>query len=394
MKFICIYVYLIFLLFGPKIYGYIDTSILANVAALCFLNGHKLKMKIFVPLLAMWIVFIILCYMGVAIYYESVDIVFVGRFIRSLCSFLCIYAFCTYYTEFSIERKLDWLINVLLIHAIIVLLSATLFVNLQEHLRVITDFAAHSRKYRSTGLMAGYDMSGLICNIGVMLVLVKKKFNVVKFFIFSSAVLLTSRLSMISLSLILLLYFIFFRKEDGFFKSVCIAMPLFVAGGIGFILLSLTTSGFLPEEIVPSIKLPSRMFDTLIWTYAKSDMEQTSVRYFFFPETFFSFIFGVGSYIGSDPGYVRMINCVGLFGLTSIILWHVYLFYNFFTAKQCDKRETTKRNFLGISFALILIFLNLKNSYFYTGTFFEIMMFVLFCYIAESYKRFPSFEVK
>ena len=394
MKIVWIYVYLFFLLFGPKIWGFIDTSILANFIAFFFIGGYKLKIDSRVILLSLWIVFLLLCYMGVAMYYGTIDVVFVGRLVRSMCSFVCLYAFCCYFANVEAEKKIDWMVNILLVHAIIVIISAIFFVGLQENLRIINDFAARARQFRSTGFMAGYDMSGLICNIGVALVLLKKKFNVVKFFIFVLATLLTSRFSMITLSLILLLYFLFFRKQDSFFKSICVMIPLFVAGGIGLIILSLTSTGFLPEGLFPSFNFSSNFLDTLIWTYANSDFEQTSERYFFFPETFLSLLFGVGAYVGSDPGYVRMINCVGIFGLLLVVFWHIYFLYIFFSTKQYKEGIISKKYFIGITFALVLILLNLKNSYFFTGTFFEIMVFVLFSYVTEFQKIDDSLQYK
>ena len=321
-----IYVYLFFVFFGPKIAGVVDTSILANVCFLCFLKGYVTQLPTYVSTLIVWILFILACYFGVALYYESIDIVFIGRLVRSLCSVLCIYVFCEYFKNVCIDKKIGWLVNILLIHAVVVILTATVFVGFQEKLRVLNDFGAHVRKFRSTGLMAGFDISGLICNIGVVLVLIRKRFNAVVFFIFSMAVLLTSRFSMISLSMILLLYFLLFRKENSFVKKICVAIPLVVAGGLGFVILSLTTSGFLFDTILPAVNVSSNVWDTLVWTYSKSDFEQTNSRYFVFPETFFSLLFGLGFYGGTDPGYIRVINCVGLFGLLLIIMWHVFFF--------------------------------------------------------------------
>jgi len=384
MKSIWIYIYLFFLLFGPKLWTYVDTSILANFIAFYFIGGHKFKIDSHVLLLLMWFVFLILCYMGVAIYYETIDVVFVGRLVRSMCSFVCIYALCCHYSNVHIETKIDWIINILLLHAVIVIISALFFVDLQEYLRVINDFATHVRKYRSTGLMAGYDISGLICNIGVILVLVKTKFNAVKFFIFVVAALLTSRFSMISLSMILLFYFLSYRKGDSVLKSFCVVVPLIVAGGLGIIILSLTSSGLLPKGLISSLNFSSNFLDTLIWTYANSDFKQTTERYFFFPETFLSLLFGAGSYVGTDPGYVRMINCIGILGLLSVMLWHAYLFYIFFSTRQSRYFRKEKSQFIGFTLIAVLVFLNFKNSYFFTGTFFEIMIFILFSYIFES----------
>lgn len=386
MKALWIYIYLLFVLFGPKIAGFVDTSILANVCVLFFLKGYVTQLPSFVSTLIIWILIILACYFGVALYYESIDVVFVGRLVRSLCSVLCIYVFCMYFKNVCIDEKIGWLVNVLLVHAVIVVLTATVFVGFQEKLRVINDFGAHVRKFRSTGLMAGFDISGLICNIGLVLVLIREKFNGVKFFIFSMAVLLTSRFSMISLSLILLLYLILFRKENSFFKNTCIALPLIAAGGLGLIILSLTTTGFLIDTFLPSVNVSSNVWDILVWTYSKTDFDQTNSMYFVFPETFFTLLFGLGVYGGTDPGYIRVINCIGLLGLLLIIMWHVFFFYEILTKKICDRFTAKKRNYVAIVFSSVLLFLNMKNSYFFTGTFFELLLYVFYSYLIESDK--------
>ena len=88
MKALGIYIYLFFVFFGPKIAGVIDTSILANVCVFYFLKGYVTQLPVFVSSLITWILVILACYFGVALYYESIDVVFVGRLVRSLFSVL------------------------------------------------------------------------------------------------------------------------------------------------------------------------------------------------------------------------------------------------------------------------------------------------------------------
>lgn len=387
MKYIGIYIYLFFLLYGPKLFGYIDTSIIANIIALYFLTKFNLKLNSFVNILALWIVFIILCYMGVAVYYESFDFVFVGRLIRSLCTVLCLYGFCLHFNNYCLEKRIDWIVNVIMVHAIIVIISATIFVDLQEYLRPLNDFGIRARKFRSTGLMAGYDISGLICNIGVALVLIKKDFNIIKFFVFICATLLTSRFSIISLFFILSTYIILMKWNISIFKFIIIALPLILAGFIGVVMLALTTSNILSESLLSSKSFSSDFLYTLKWTYAQTDLNQTYEKYYVFPDTFLTLLFGLGHYGGTDPGYFRVINCVGVVGLTSIILWHVFLIYNFFSSRSSNIIISKLQKFIGIVFVSVLLFLNLKNSYFFTGTFFEIMLYVMFNYMFESNKK-------
>ena len=274
MKYIGIYLYLFFLLYGPKLFGVVDTSILANVVALYFLGNVNLKIDSFVSSLILWMMTIVLYYMGVAIYYDSVDIVFLGRLIRSLCSVLCIYGFSCYFARDSIEDKLNWLSNALVVHAIIVILSATIFVELQSYLSVISDYYKRPRILRSTGLMAGFDIAGLICNIGVVLVLIKEKFSYLKFLIFVTAVLFTSRFSIITLFCILMLFLFLLRKETGKSKLFFISVPLFVVGVVGFFLLALTTSGIVSDANVSLANV--KISDEISWAYSQTDLHETT----------------------------------------------------------------------------------------------------------------------
>jgi hypothetical protein len=325
--------------------------------------------------------------MGVAIYYESFDYVFVGRLVRSLCSFICLYGFCIYFSNYCLDEKIGWLLNVLMVHAVIVIISATVFVELQEYLKWFTDYTKQSRMFRSTGLMVGFDMSGLICNIGVILVLTRSRFNLAKFIVFVVAVLFTSRFSIISLFFILTFYIILMNKEIGKLKFISISIPLLFAGIAGFVLISLTTSNFISNTMLSSKSFSSDFVERLAWTYARSDLYQTRDMYFVFPGTFLTLLFGLGFYGGTDPGYVRIINCVGVVGLVSIVLWHVYLIFNFFSIRLKNPLNLKQSLFIGSCFSLVLLCLNLKNSYFFTGTFFEIMLYVFYCYMFESKKR-------
>jgi hypothetical protein len=316
--------------------------------------------------------------MGVAIYYDSIDIVFLGRLIRSLSSVICVYGFCSFFANRPLEEKLNWLTNVLIVHAVIVVLSATLFIEMQDYLSVISDYHKRPRLLRSTGLMAGFDIAGLVCNVGVVVVLIKQKFSCIKFLIFVTAVIFTSRFSILTLFFFLTLFLIFLRKETGKFKFICVSIPLFIVGVIGFVLLALTTSGIVSETNLPVGNI--NIFDEIYWSYAQTDLHEATVTQMVFPETFLSLLFGLGFYGGGDPGYVRIINCVGLLGLLSIVLWHAFLFYNFFMAK-IHYEEKGKKYFLGFFFIIVLTVLNFKNSYFFTGTIFELVLYVCYTYI-------------
>ena len=195
-------IFIFFLFFGPKIGRYIDTSIIASIVMIlmCSIkNDYKIRIDNYTMRLLVSILAIMLYSVFVSILNAKVDITFYGRLIRSVFSLISISLFIMDNEDVDVEKINEIIITVLLIHAIIVIISSTVYINLQQLLRGFNGYNKTIRRFRSTGLMMGFDMSGLLCNLGLVLTICKRRLNLLQFVIFAFASLFTSRFSVLFL---------------------------------------------------------------------------------------------------------------------------------------------------------------------------------------------------
>ena len=379
-------IYFFFLLFGPKIGGYIDTAIIMGLITI-FMHARKfgsiaIDTRVF-KLVAV-IILLAIYEILVGFFNDNFDIVFVGRMIRSAVSFISIRLFVEDNKEYNEEIIFQIIVYILIFHAIIVILTSTFFVSWQEVLRPFNAFATHARQYRSTGLMAGFDIAGILCVIGNMFVMSKPKFGFkecFEFIIFSVAVFFTSRFTLVLFSMVLISFLIinWKSKEKKLLRFMLIVILIFVIL-FAVTLLSMTTSNifsnlfFLPKNF----GWMSNIVNKVQMAYANSDIQLAIARNSHLPKNFWGILFGIGYYGGGDIGYVRIINAVGVLGLVLTMCWHVGVVYHCFKIKYKNKSKNRYKNFMMIVFSIVLIFLNFKNSYFFTGTFFEILLVVVF----------------
>lgn len=380
-----VFIYVFFLFFGPKIGEYIDSSIVASILTILFIakkNHSKISLDTYVVRRITGILLIILYTIIVSIYNRYFDITFYGRMIRSLCSIFSIYLFI-HNTSISRKEINDIVIYVLLIHAIIVLVSATVFIDLQYFLRPFNGYRKKIRQYRSTGLMMGFDMSGVLCNLGLVLVLSKKNLNIVHFLIFSISTLFTSRFSVIFLIVVTLAYMFVNRKNaDTRMKKIILFVTIIPTAVFSFLLLSITISdlGFFQSSLSTTFPTIYRFAATVNYAYKSTEtLNMMGTKHFMLNSDWFLTLVGTGIYGGADPGYTRIINCIGIIGLIIVILWHYYSFRGVIVhSRITNQSDKYSRIFIFGSLILVLVLLDFKNCYFFTGTFFEFMMIQLF----------------
>lgn len=381
------FLYIFFLLFGPKIGGYLDTSALAGLIII-FLHVAK-ERTIRIPLKIGWLaacIFLLAFYEVLvgSIYGNVLDITFIGRMIRSCIALISIYIFVEDYYLDNKSIIYDSLVGVLFIHAVFIILSSTLFLSWQELLRPFTAYAAHVRMYRSTGLMAGFDMAGVLCVIGVALVISKQKLRAIdyiSFAVFSTAAFFTSRFTLVYLGIVLLSYLLINRKsKEKMLLRVMITIFLAFAALFAIVLFSSTTSNIIrfTYSLPSSLSWIANLATKVQLAYAKSDIVTAYSKNNDLPKSW-GLVFGEGVYGGGDIGYVRIINAIGVIGLIIIIAWHLDVFISCYKKTFDDSQKNQFKNFMMITFLFVLVFLNFKNSYFFTGTFFEIFLLVSFC---------------
>ncbi|MBR3131111.1 hypothetical protein IKG31_00875 [Candidatus Saccharibacteria bacterium] len=373
---ISLYLYLFFVLFGPKLFTVIDTSIIASLIMIVTCAfGDKERRTIDRNQCALLILLVIILVYGliICLINGNFDIVFIGRMTRACASTVALYFFVK--THDDKEEIGTAIINLLIMHAIVVILSSLIFIDIQDALRWFTGFDKTARYFRSTGLMTGFDISGLLCAIGTILVLLQKKFNPIKYFIFLIALLFTSRFSLIIYAIMTIEYLIIKRKEKkAKIKKACILITLTPIAIIGMLLIILTTKNDITSNAINgfSESFPSiyKFVKNIDIAYANTDFNEAASANISISDNHIEAIFGKGIYGGGDSGYTRIINSIGIIGLIAVAIWHIKLF-----------RDYTSRDdntmLLTVLFVTILAILDFKNSYFFTGTFFEIMLLEL-----------------
>lgn len=388
LKKIGIFVYIFFLFFGPKFGTYIDTAIIAScmmIIVSAFKNNRMLRIPRYTRIRLLSITIILLYSVCISIYNSHFDITFYGRTIRSLFSILSISCFILDNDDVDVEEINEIIIWVLFVHAAIVLISSTVYINLQYMLRSFNGYNKTIRMFRSTGLMMGFDMSGLLCNLGLVLVMCKKRLNFFQFVVFAFATLFTSRISILFLVLITIGYVIinYRNSETGGRRILLLAIGIPIAI-FGTILLLITTDTIYATQSRITDMFP-RLYNLVLRVNRAYHMTEvidfSESSHYRFSDDGFLVAFGTGVYGGTDPGYTRFINCIGIIGLILVLGWHFNAILKAVAFKVEDKRLGHNRTFIVLTLIMVLVGLNLKNSYFFTGTFFEFMLLQLYMFI-------------
>lgn len=373
-----LFISILLLVFGPKICGIVDLSVLVSLFIICFylvINGLSFSLPTDIFKYILFMGFIFVYSIGAEIWGNTLDFVFLGRMLRAV---LCYYAVFLLINNYRSKDESDIqtaILNVLMIHSIIVILGA-FCLSVQVALDVITGIGDKVRLYRSTGLTSGYDMAGVMCNLGVVLSLSAKQFSVLSFLIFAFAVLFTSRLSIIMTAMILTLFLFKYSKKEGLKKRAicCISFVLCVLFA-SLIILARTTNTFSRFYqffigISPTVANMGRKISS---AYHIADLKEAFLVHYNLNNTAIEIILGTGKYGGVDPGYLRIINCIGIVGLCLVIIWHILYFLPFY--KRTAKDQIAKpSHFIMDVLVLIIVVLDFKNSYFFTRNFFPIMV--------------------
>lgn len=381
------FVFFTMLFFSPKIGSYLDLSLITGLLMILISGSGMIKISKLSRRLVFLIIFMVVYDLIISAINLTIDVTFVGRMIRSLISVIAIEM---YLKSRKINRleALGLLSNVLLIQAILVILTSTIFVSWQENLRIISSFATHVRKYRSTGLLTGFDISGLVCVLGLIFTVSCRKTGVIellKIISFIVATFFTSRFSLVFLFVVLTFYVILTFKN----RSKRLLRFVFIIASILCALFAFTLFASTSKNHLLMISLPENLswineiVDKIQVAYASSDIEDGFMRNWNMPSDPLGQIFGLGTYGGGDIGYVRMVNSTGIIGLLFTIYWHFYLFRSSLSLDIKIKELKKEHVFIVASFLFVIVFMDFKNCYFFTSTFFEIMMIYMLSSIKD-----------
>lgn len=116
-------------------------------------------------------------------------------------------------------------------------------------------------------------------------------------------------------------------------------------------------------------------------SYADTNIESTFLNHFNFDGlSLTNIIFGIAANVNQDPGYTTTIYSIGIIGLTLSMIWYLKVFVDTFRVKnqlikqKYNFREINYINQIIVIMILITFGLSIKNNYFFTGTYFEILV--------------------
>jgi hypothetical protein len=374
-----------FLLLGPKI-GYLDLSILIPFALLLpysRLTGKiSSQMMIVCGLASMLLVY----QLAVILWHNTFEPEPILRLLRALLvTALGIMVISIH--RFTANDILKAIYACLLTHAIIIVIAA-LIPEINELISIVSG-NDRWRPYRSSGFLAGFDIAGFLCIVGVLMLALRiiknnsKWITLSSYTVFSVAVFFTSRVTMaLFVAVIVVTVLANVIKSKLYLISKVFLLCIFFA----------FSSTLFYLFILPIVEVT---FALGLLNVSESDKAEITSRHavqdssqllwsdmFFLPDSEGGILFGAGiDQELSDVGYIRDIFRFGIIGCLITYLLHIYiwrksvLFWNF---------QNKRNEALLVSCVLILTFLlSFKNSYFFTRAIFPLII-LLFC---TSYKH-------
>lgn len=375
---IAVFVLVLVTVFGPKYLG-IDFSILALLAAFVMARGWQR------PLIKeLGILFLLLCcylcyVLSVQLWWSVPSTEIILRTIRAL---VAVALFATLGNVLLIrgDLLLPCLLLAILAHATLVIIGA--HADPVNALLGATFGNDRVRHLRSSGLVAGFDVAGFFCVVGLFMVLfdvVQVRYAGLKWLmvgVFFYATSLTSRVSLI-LSIVVTFAFVVqvLRKKDrGSLVSRAVALTL----GIG----SLAYGGYEVGSILEVafgfdlVPVSDQKRAAIVERFATSTVEDAGLpSMYFLPSGIASRLFGIGrDAIESDVGYIKFIHWHGLFGLILLLIAIGYLYRSTVRALRVAGAQSQLSLVKLIYFLMII--LTLKNNYILTRGIWPVLLIV------------------
>lgn len=349
-------------IFGTKIAGFFDISMVMS-GCILLVNARNIIMDKRTKRMFFIIVILLFYSFFISIISGNTYISFSLRFIRVLFALAGI---STYIHKTRLERDeiVNILVNVLLLHALIVVIESTVWLNLQYILKPISGFVLLPMYFRGTGLTNGYDFAGILCNFGLIIVCHTDNktvnFKLLKIVIFFIAVMLTSRFNMLlAIGEMLFLGYIdksADKNDRRLFRLVSwiAAIPV-----VGIFLFSTNNFDNFFVRILRQSDYFSRILDNLIYHYAKTNIGDTIRNHFDFSRlSFGELLFGKMIAANADPGYTQYIYAIGILGVFMVLLFY-FSIINDSIKNVCD----IKMKRIIVLIVLICLIMSLKNSY-------------------------------
>ncbi|QDL39140.1 hypothetical protein [Rhodoferax sediminis] len=375
--FLC-FIFIFIFLFGIKV-EYFDSSIFVPLIIVFMISGGVIKLDGRSIMVAVMISILLIYQTIIQLIGSTSDLDSILRLLRA--SLTCvIMAIFIGSVPFSAAQILRTLFFALLVHAILII-SATMVESINISL---SHFSGNERilPAKSSGLLAGYDIAGLFCVIGCLMLSFKIYrprgiFTFIVFnIIFGLGCFFTSRLS-------IALFVMFFvsinflnliKSKIKILSKVMIFVVSFVI--IGFILFKYIVPIIDVTFSLDLVPVSDDLYNKIVSNNAVQSPDQFLWAYMFFlPNDIFSSIFGTGvEALQSDVGYVKDIFRYGFIGVLYSLFIYGYLYCRARVALALPKSENYSK-FLAVVFILILV-MTFKNNYIFTRGMFPLIVLV------------------
>lgn len=378
LNFQCYFI-VFFYLFGPKI-SLIDLSILIPFALLLPITNFSTKY--YKPILVTSaFIAVLLGYQAIVqIAHQVNEPEPLLRLIRA--TLVCVIGLMiTCSPQFTQKRLLSAIFYSLLLHALLINIAAVLD-PLNELLASVSG-NDRWKPLRSSGLLAGFDIAGLLCIVGTLMLclkIYKPRYFLLGFLyyvVFGVAAYFSSRISIALFAIIVIPASISGLLHSGL--NFLIKLLIF---GIGIILFSSLFYIYILPIIDVTFSLglivvsDSTYLEIVSRHAVQSDSQFLWSDMFFIPGGISETLFGIGvDALYSDVGYIKDIFRYGIVGA----LFSYIIYYNIFKVSVRGAKRGNMQNyvlFLAFIFGLTFL-LSLKNSYFFTRALFPLTILLM-----------------
>lgn len=372
-KNIYIFIVLFVAIFGPK-FGILDSRfVLSLLIYLINFNDLKSVPKSIAFMLGC-LNFLVLYSFIIYIFNDS-DYIDSLRYLRGVFGILLLVHL---YKHFNYNLLFKHLIFILFLHVLSIYFSV-IFPFTQVFFAKISGYDKEFLTFRVSGLVAGFDISGILPLIFSFLLyelikIRKSKLLFLIFFLTYFSIFFTSRTNSLYAIFLAFYFFIDFIKKAklnyNFIFSITLFSGAFILIIYRFVLPVLIDSWNLDI----AIELANRP-DIYESGYSKNDPLAILESLLIFPDSLFGIFFGT-SYnpLESDSGYIKIINIIGVLGLIFYIYTFLATLYLSFPRKyQLNDSIILLKKFL--FFVVFVTFVaSIKNQYLFTRGIFELFI--------------------
>lgn len=387
---VAVFIVIFLSIFGPKLVGIVDFSILGGLIGmllLCCSSRIEFSrgLAVVVALLTIVVAHSILA----VLFAEIEDMQPVLRHLRAFLSTVLLGTF--FYNvamreTLSAERIINILIVVLMINAVVIILSIAA-PEIKPFLAGMYGFDKGFRSLRGFGLTAGYDTAGYLSVFGMALSAAaayyrKRVIYSFYIFVFLSSAVFTSRSAMLfAFSVIASVCVIFLFRGKWSLKVISLAFVAIGSAAVFYYVLPLIMAT-LGWGVIASAG------SEFTSDFAATDLSAWQDAMWVLPKDSLSLMLGTGKVIEtSDVGYVELIYMIGMVGLLLVILIYLYMLLETNRLRRLvdcgawDVEPNVKILLSVLIFVILAIYvINIKNLYFLTRGFHELTV-ILFSFI-------------